>query len=239
MKLDSATIVTALLHDVVEDSAYTLDDIKQNFGIEISKLVDGVTKLSKLETRFGLAQAENFRKLLLASSDDIRVLLVKLADRLHNIRTINGIKNNQKRSKICYETLEIFAPLAERLGIVGIQRELEDRCFAEIKPETRNSILKRLDFIYSQDKINIPFITKEIESFFKKNNEQFKVELVNVIPEEETVTFYRQGDFVDLCRGPHAPSTKKLGHSFKLTKLAGSYWRGDSNNPVLLSLIHI
>ena len=170
MKLDSATIVTALLHDVVEDSAYTLDDIKQNFGIEISKLVDGVTKLSKLETRFGLAQAENFRKLLLASSDDIRVLLVKLADRLHNIRTINGIKNNQKRSKICYETLEIFAPLAERLGIVGIQRELEDRCFAEIKPETRNSILKRLDFIYSQDKINIPFITKEIESFFKKNN---------------------------------------------------------------------
>ena len=170
MKLDASTIVTALLHDVVEDSEVTLDDIKKVFGAEIGRLVDGVTKLSKLEMRFGIAQAENFRKLLLASSDDIRVLLVKLADRLHNIRTISGIKSDEKRSRICHETLEIYAPLAERLGIVGIQRELEDRCFAEIKPETRDSILKRLDFIYSQDKINIPLITKEIEFFLKKNN---------------------------------------------------------------------
>jgi len=170
MKLDSSTIITALLHDVVEDSDVTLENIKNEFGVEIGKLVDGVTKLSKLEMRFGFAQAENFRKLLLASSDDIRVLIVKLADRLHNIRTISGIKSNEKRSRICYETLEIYAPLAERLGIVGIQRELEDRCFAEIKPETRDSILKRLDFIYSQDKINIPFITEEIEIFLKKNN---------------------------------------------------------------------
>jgi guanosine-3',5'-bis(diphosphate) 3'-pyrophosphohydrolase len=175
MKLDSSTIITALLHDVVEDSDVTLEDIKNEFGVEIGKLVDGVTKLSKLEMRFGFAQAENFRKLLLASSDDIRVLVVKLADRLHNIRTITGIKSNEKRSRICYETLEIYAPLAERLGIVGIQRELEDRCFAEIKPETRNSILKRLDFIYSQDKINIPFITEEIEIFLKKNNVNCKI----------------------------------------------------------------
>ncbi|MDC1260551.1 HD domain-containing protein, partial [Pseudomonadota bacterium] len=143
MKLDSSTIITALLHDVVEDSDVTVEDIKNEFGVEIGKLVDGVTKLSKLEMRFGFAQAENFRKLLLASSDDIRVLVVKLADRLHNIRTISGIKSYDKRSRICYETLEIYAPLAERLGIVGIQRELEDRCFAEIKPETRDSILKR------------------------------------------------------------------------------------------------
>ena len=175
MKLDTSTIVTALLHDVVEDSDVTLEDIKNEFGAEIAKLVDGVTKLSKLEMRFGFAQAENFRKLLLASSDDIRVLVVKLADRLHNIRTISGIKSNEKRSRICYETLEIYAPLAERLGIVGIQRELEDRCFAEIKPETRDSILKRLDFIYSQDKINIPFITEEIENFLKKNNVNCKI----------------------------------------------------------------
>ena len=138
MKLDSSTIITALLHDVVEDSEVSLQNIKDEFGLEISKLVDGVTKLSKLDLRFGFAQAENFRKLLLASSDDIRVLLVKLADRLHNIRTINGIKNDNKRSKICYETLEIFAPLAERLGINAIQRELEDRCFAVLKPETRD-----------------------------------------------------------------------------------------------------
>ena len=165
MKLDSSTIITALLHDVVEDSHVSLAEIENEFGTEISKLVDGVTKLSKIEMKFGFAQAENFRKLLLASSDDIRVLLVKLADRLHNIKTIDGINDKEKRSKICYETLEIYAPLAERLGIVGIQRELEDLCFAEIKPETRDSILKRLQFIYDQDEINIPFITSEIESF--------------------------------------------------------------------------
>ncbi|MDC3072297.1 bifunctional (p)ppGpp synthetase/guanosine-3',5'-bis(diphosphate) 3'-pyrophosphohydrolase, partial [bacterium] len=170
MRLDSSTIITALLHDVVEDSEITLENIKDLFGDEIAKLVDGVTKLSKLDIRFGFAQAENFRKLLLASSDDIRVLLVKLADRLHNIRTINGIKNDKKKSRICYETLEIFAPLAERLGINAIQRELEDRCFAVLHPETRDSILKRLKLIYSQDEYNIPFITNELETFLKKNN---------------------------------------------------------------------
>ena len=170
MRLDTSTIITALLHDVVEDSEITLKNIEDEFGGEISKLVDGVTKLSKLDLKFGFAQAENFRKLLLASSDDIRVLLVKLADRLHNIRTIDGIQNKSKRSKICFETLEIFAPLAERLGINAIQRELEDRCFAVLKPETRDSILKRLKLIYSQDELNIPYITKEIETLLKKNN---------------------------------------------------------------------
>ena len=177
MKLDSSTIITALLHDVVEDTKVTIQNINDEFGNEISRLVDGVTKLSKLDLKFGFAQAENFRKLLLASSDDIRVLLVKLADRLHNIRTIDGIKNNEKKSKICFETLEIFAPLAERLGINAIQRELEDRCFAVLKPETRESILKRLKLIYSKDELNIPFITKEIEELLKKNNINSKVTL--------------------------------------------------------------
>ncbi len=175
MKLDSSTIITALLHDVVEDTKVTIQNINDEFGNEISRLVDGVTKLTKLDLKFGFAQAENFRKLLLASSDDIRVLLVKLADRLHNIRTIDGIKNDEKKSKICFETLEIFAPLAERLGINAIQRELEDRCFAVLKPETRESILKRLKLIYSKDELNIPFITKEIEKLLKKNNINSKV----------------------------------------------------------------
>ena len=175
MKLDSSTIITALLHDVVEDTKVTIQNINDEFGNEISRLVDGVTKLSKLDLKFGFAQAENFRKLLLASSDDIRVLLVKLADRLHNIRTIEGIKNNEKKSKICFETLEIFAPLAERLGIYAIQRELEDRCFAVLKPETRESILKRLKLIYSKDELNIPFITREIEELLKRNNINSKV----------------------------------------------------------------
>ena len=165
MRLDSSTIITALLHDVVEDSEFTLKNIEDEFGSEISKLVDGVTKLSKLDLKFGFAQAENFRKLLLASSDDIRVLLVKLADRLHNIRTIDGIKNDTKRSKICFETLEIFAPLAERLGINAIQRELEDRCFAVLKPETRDSILKRLKLIYSQDELNIHTLLMKLKLF--------------------------------------------------------------------------
>ena len=142
MKLDNATIITALLHDVVEDSQVTLMDIKNHFGKEIANLVDGVTKLTKIELKFGLAYAENFRKLLISSSKDIRVLLVKLADRLHNIRTIKGIQDERKRNKICKETLEIYAPLAERLGIVGIQNELEDKCFDVINPEIRRSIYK-------------------------------------------------------------------------------------------------
>jgi GTP pyrophosphokinase len=158
------------LHDVVEDSDITLDEISKEFGSEISKLVDGVTKLSKLELKFGFAQAENFRKLLLASSDDIRVLLVKLADRLHNVRTIDGIKSYEKKSRICFETLEIFAPLAERLGINAIQRELEDRCFAIVKPETQDSIVRRLKLIYSKDELNIPTIANEIETLLNKNN---------------------------------------------------------------------
>ncbi len=170
MKLDNATIITALLHDVVEDSQVTIKDIKENFGIEIANLVDGVTKLTKIELKFGLAHAENFRKLLMSSSKDIRVLLVKLADRLHNIRTIKGIKNDEKRDRICKETLEIYAPLAERLGIVGIQNELEDKCFGIINPEIRKSIDKRLEYIYSEDSINIPYIKRELQSILNKEN---------------------------------------------------------------------
>ena len=175
MKMDSSTIMTALLHDVVEDSQFTLKDIKKHFGNEIAKLVDGVTKLKKIELKFGLAHAENFRKLLVSSSDDIRVLLVKLADRLHNIRTINGIKNKNKRIRICEETLEIYAPLAERLGIVGIKNELEEKCFDIIKPETKKSIDKRLEFIYSEDSINIPYIKKELTTILSKNNISSKI----------------------------------------------------------------
>ncbi len=170
MKLDSSTIITALLHDVVEDSKVTLDDIDKSFGKEIRKLVDGVTKLSKIELKTGLAQAENFRKLLISSSDDVRVLIVKLADRLHNIRTIDGIKDENKKQKICKETLEIYAPLAERLGIVSFQNELEDRCFKVINPETRESISRRLELIYSEDSSNIPYIKKELQTILAKNN---------------------------------------------------------------------
>jgi len=151
MKLDSASIVTGLLHDTVEDTVATLDDIERLFGRDISRLVDGVTKLSRLELQSDQTkQAENFRKLVLAMSEDIRVLVVKLADRLHNMTTLSYIKNPDKRRRIARETLEIYAPLAERIGIHRMKDELEDLAFAELHPEGRDSIKTRFAFLKEQ-----------------------------------------------------------------------------------------
>ncbi|MEI9993985.1 MAG: bifunctional (p)ppGpp synthetase/guanosine-3',5'-bis(diphosphate) 3'-pyrophosphohydrolase [Rhizomicrobium sp.] len=145
LKLDVATIVTALLHDTIEDTLATFDDIKANFGEEIANLVDGVTKLSQLELfSERTKQAENFRKLMLAITSDIRVLLVKLADRLHNMRTLQFIKKPEKRLRIAQETQDIYAPLAGRIGMQTMREELEDLAFAELNPEERNSIVTRL-----------------------------------------------------------------------------------------------
>jgi GTP pyrophosphokinase len=145
LKLDVATIITALLHDTVEDTLVTLDDIKENFGDEIASLVDGVTKLSQLELfSERTKQAENFRKLMLAMSNDIRVLLVKLADRLHNMRTLGFIPKLEKRRRIAQETVDIYAPLAGRIGMQNMREELEDLAFAELQPEARNSIITRI-----------------------------------------------------------------------------------------------
>ncbi len=147
-KLDCATIVTALLHDTVEDTLATIEQIKELFGEDISRLVDGVTKLAKLELQpEANQQAENFRKLVLAMSDDIRVLLVKLADRLHNMRTLNFLSSKEKRERIATETMEIYAPLAERLGMQRLKQELEDLAFAEQNPDARESVLRRLEFL--------------------------------------------------------------------------------------------
>ena len=169
LKFDSNTIVTALLHDVVEDTKYGLKDIKSNFGEEISSLVDGVTKLSKLEGRSdSFNQAENFRKLLLATSDDVRVLFVKLADRLHNMRTINFIKDEDKRRRIANETLEIYSPIAERMGMQEIRSELDDLCFKILEPGIRDSIIQRLNLLRNQDEnILKPTIIKLNELFYK------------------------------------------------------------------------
>ena len=124
MHLDPATIITALLHDVVEDTDVSLDAISDQFTDEIAQLVDGVTKLTRIEMQSDNRQAENFRKLVLAMSEDIRVLLVKLADRTHNMRTIDYITKPEKRERIAQETLLIFAPLAERIGMTHFQHEL-------------------------------------------------------------------------------------------------------------------
>jgi guanosine-3',5'-bis(diphosphate) 3'-pyrophosphohydrolase len=145
LKLDEATIVTALLHDTIEDTLVTWEDIQANFGDEIANLVDGVTKLSQLELfSERTKQAENFRKLMLAMSNDIRVLLVKLADRLHNMRTLGFIKDEAKRHRIAQETVDIYAPLAGRIGMQNMREELEDLAFSELNPEARDSIVTRL-----------------------------------------------------------------------------------------------
>ncbi len=148
MKLDAASIVTGLLHDTVEDTVATLEDIERLFGPDIARLVDGVTKLSRLELQSDQTkQAENFRKLVLAMSEDIRVLLVKLADRLHNMRTLHFLKDEERRRRIARETMEIYAPLAERIGMQEMKDELEDLAFAELHPEARASIMARLSFL--------------------------------------------------------------------------------------------
>jgi GTP pyrophosphokinase len=148
MKLDSSSIVTGLLHDTVEDTVATLDDIDRLFGADIARLVDGVTKLSRLELQSDQTkQAENFRKLVLAMSEDIRVLLVKLADRLHNMRTLRFLKEADKRRRTARETMEIYAPLAERMGMHAVKDELEDLAFAELYPDARESIRARLNFL--------------------------------------------------------------------------------------------
>jgi GTP diphosphokinase / guanosine-3',5'-bis(diphosphate) 3'-diphosphatase len=164
MKLDSASIVTGLLHDTVEDTVATLDDIERVFGPEIARLVDGVTKLSRIELQSDQTkQAENFRKLVLAMSEDIRVLLVKLADRLHNMQTLHFINSDEKRRRIARETLDIYAPLSERLGMHRMKDQLEDLAFAELYADVRGSILARLDFLRDKGAVVVPRILAELE----------------------------------------------------------------------------
>ncbi|MEM9912733.1 MAG: HD domain-containing protein, partial [Pseudomonadota bacterium] len=142
-RLDDATIVTALLHDTVEDTRASYDELRDRFGVEIADLVDGVTKLTNLQlSSTETQQAENFRKLFMAMSKDMRVILVKLADRLHNMRTIRAMKP-EKQLKKARETMDIFAPLASRIGMQGVREELEDLAFRVINPEARASIMRR------------------------------------------------------------------------------------------------
>jgi GTP diphosphokinase / guanosine-3',5'-bis(diphosphate) 3'-diphosphatase len=165
MKLDTASIVTGLLHDTVEDTVATLDDIERVFGPEIARLVDGVTKLSRIELQSDQAkQAENFRKLFLAMSEDIRVLLVKLADRLHNMQTLRFIRSDERRRRIARETMDIYAPLAERLGMHRMKDQLEDLAFAELHPDARGSIFARLDFLRDKGATVVPCILSELEA---------------------------------------------------------------------------
>ena len=152
LQLDQETIMTALLHDTVEDTLATIDDIEEHFGPDVARLVDGVTKLSKIEAMpENERAAENLRKFLLAMSEDIRVLLVKLGDRLHNMRTLHFIKSPEKRQRIARETMDIYAPLAERVGMYEYMREMQLLAFEQLEPEAYATITGRLEQIRQQD----------------------------------------------------------------------------------------
>ena len=176
LKLDSATITTGLLHDTIEDTHATYETIKGEFGDEVAELVDGVTKISVLEnTAASNSKAENFRKLILATSKDIRVLLVKIADRLHNMRTIKAISKKDKRQRIAQETMEIYAPLADRMGMHRIRDELEDLSFEILNHDARYLIQKKLDEIKFDKKDIFENLSIELKQLLKENNISSKI----------------------------------------------------------------
>ena len=176
LKLDSATIATGLLHDTIEDTYATYKTIEEQFGKEVADLVDGVTKISVFENQaISNSKAENFRKLILATSKDIRVLLVKLADRLHNMRTLKAIDKEEKRKRIAKETMEIYAPLADRMGMNRIRDELEDLSFDILNPEARKMIKDRLDTIKDNNLINYNSVLSEFENLLNKKDIDFKI----------------------------------------------------------------
>ena len=169
--LDDQTIVTALLHDTIEDTLVTYEEIEKAFGKDVARMVDGVTKLSKIEAMSENERAaENLRKFLLAMSDDIRVLLVKLADRLHNMRTLHFIKNETKRRRIARETMDIYAPLAERIGMYDFMREMQLLAFREIEPEAYDSITKRLEQLKEGGHDKVDRIGAELQLLLGSND---------------------------------------------------------------------
>ncbi len=182
LKLDSATIATGLLHDTIEDTKTTYKTVEKEFGREVADLVDGVTKISEIEGRVvGNSKVENIRKLILATSKDIRVLLVKLADRLHNLRTLNSLSDEDRRKRIARETMEIYAPLSDRMGMNHIRDELEDLSFKELNPEARSLIVERL----SLNKIDRENTFKKISKKFEKILSEKEVD-AKIIGREKT-----------------------------------------------------
>ncbi len=168
-KLDSVSIIAGLLHDTVEDTDTTVEEVRELFGDQVAQIVDGLTKLAKIEQKSANnKQAENFRKLLLAMSEDIRVLLIKLADRLHNMRTLHFCAP-EKRARISRETLDIYAPLAERIGMQEVKSELEEIAFAELHKEAHDSIVARLNFLREKDSNLVPKIIEQLQKDMEEN----------------------------------------------------------------------
>ena len=176
LKLDSATITTGLLHDTIEDTKVTYETVKKEFGEEVANLVEGVTKISALEDKASSdSKAENFRKLIIATSKDIRVLLVKLADRLHNMRTIKFVKDEDKMIRKAKETMEIYAPLADRMGMNKIRDELEDLSFEILNKKARDLIQERLKFIKNNRDDSFKIISVELIALLNENGVTAKI----------------------------------------------------------------
>ena len=171
MRLDVSTIITGLLHDTVEDTLITLEDIKKDFGEDITNLVDGVTKLSKIKFHTSEEkQAENFRKMFIAMAQDIRVIIVKLADRLHNMRTLAYIPDNRQQ-RIAQETIDVYAPLANRLGIAWMKTEMEDLCLRYLKPEIYYKLVQKV----AKKKQERQDYIDEVVGLIEKNLEKYNV----------------------------------------------------------------
>ncbi len=177
IKLDGDSIAAGLLHDTVEDTELSIDEIDRKFGKNISELVQGLTKISKYSLKVNNQKfGENYKKLILATTKDLRVILVKLADRLHNMRTINSLDNNNKKTNIALETLEVFAPLAQRLGMKEWQDELEDLSFEIINPDARQSIIDRLEYLKSKDENIVDEIRYELKKIFLEEDLSCNIE---------------------------------------------------------------
>jgi len=177
LRLDDETIVTAILHDTIEDTVATPEEVEKLFGKSVARLVDGVTKLSKIEAQSeNQRAAENLRKFLLAMSGDIRVLLVKLADRLHNMRTLHFIKNEEKRRRIARETMDIYAPLAERIGMYEFMTEMQTLAFREIEPDAYASIAKRLEQLHQGGGDMIERIGRGLKAHLEANGIEAEVQ---------------------------------------------------------------
>ena len=182
-RLDVGSIVTALLHDVVEDTSVTLPEIERRFGATVAGLVDGVTKLTRLELQSDRTkQAENFRKLVLAMSRDIRVLIVKLADRTHNMRTLHYVQKLERRQRIAHETMDIYAPLAARIGMDAVKTELQSLAFAELEPEAERTIQTRLNYLRGQGADAI----EEVRAELTRACEEMGIAVVEVTGREKS-----------------------------------------------------
>jgi len=176
VQLDEATIIAGLLHDVVEDTQVSLGEVRSRFGGDVADLVDGVTKLTRLEYRSEeTKQAENFQKFILAMVNDIRVLLVKLADRLHNMRTIHHLRKPEKRQRIARETMEIYAPLARRVGLYHVASELEDSAFEQLNPQAREAMTLRLQQLEAENKVDLERIRQDLTALMDAANVKCRI----------------------------------------------------------------